>query len=1188
MAIFNVEPKRIPRSQNPLLVIGLGGTGTDALLHIMSKFKQRFDLPEVNGEVLDTPARTAYFAIDTDDNHLRTAQMDGMRFRPGNRFVLTTTDLEEKVNNRGRLSPCVQEWWDGRISGFTAGNGAGGIRQVGRLLLFECADALVEQLKNVIQSLVEVNGVEEGRPLDIVLTAGISGGTGSGTFLDLAYLIRYLMRKHFAGVSFNILAYLLMPAVNIANRDRLSDANRRLLETTAYAALKELDFWMNVDQHKLPFTQKYSDTITHTWSTPPFNDVVLLGNTREDGTIINNAYQNTMNILAESVLNFFADEVAQAGSPIGYRSHAVNINAIKGHMTPKYPTNYTYMSIGAASSDCEQDQMILYEAKLTFDRVLELSKLNTEQLPGMGTGAKPILGTNEEERYLEAVLPRDVDYYSDFATICPLPGYFTDLATYPPATLMTMQGEDAIHANPLSDFVTATRRTITEEMPKKMMELWDRFQETTKRYLTNPAYGPYSVRNWLSASANGFVSRFHRFVEYWQTEVNNLNNEINAQTAHVEGTLYPDMLSTGMLAQSLGMWGKVESYRTGTEALYAARRNHLVALAVHEGYQRIEQRIANYANVVLPTFCDMLTNLHGDLKTEVDNLTAANAGQGTANILNFADLKKVVDQKMKTLDGAVDETTLKILKELADASFSVRVDATGTVEGMELIRQSFIDSSQRFLANVTGAVGELSMDQLVELRMPGASHNDQVDYIANVLMPGLKNGALTMLNLNERNSAHFIPYAYVSIPHDSALVQEGLTQFAAGGTRITPQRSKVVDRIYWLNTYNCLNLANYVALPDLEKQYEYACSMSQAPGIHLVYNHEANDLKRNWSLLPSPIPHEMMAIAEGNRPAREHERLEKLTNTLISSLDSSAKPVTLERIGMEERLSIRLLMNGDNVQIMEQFKKKVDAVVQDTGKTGDQKLEALKALLDESKVFTYTFKDFSETLAGANQWSLVPEDDTQASRERVAAVLEKARRRAAAYVLYYQHPDVAEALVNQQEMFEYHREAVKQIEDEIGDEHKIFKFCKPFMYLWLNNTFADSRTTIDFVNAAGMVTPYLQKTSRTEDEIDLHLICPALMMVQIMNDEADTRQDEYNRKYLLDKAQELIDVGIDRMSDEEFQLFVGRARDFMETFAKKPDEIRYLPGSMSKPARERNAAIMQQLLTEAKLIASLG
>ena len=1184
MAIFNAEPKRIPRSQNPLLVIGLGGTGTDALLNIMSKFKQRFELPVVNGKVQDTPLRTAYLAIDTDDIHLRYAQKDGIRFQPENRFLLTTTDLWGKVNNA-----CVREWLDERINIFHEDNCARGIRQMGRLLLFECADALVNQLKNVIASLLEANGIQVSKTLDIVVTAGISGGTGSGTFLDLAYLIRYLMRTYFAGVDFNIIAYLLMPAVNIANMDPLSKSNRHLLKANGFAALKELDFWMNYDQHKLPFTQKYSDTITYTWQTPPFNDVILLDDTRENGTFIRDAYQNTMNILAESVFNFFADEVSYAGSPIGYRSHGINLNAIKGHMRLKFPTNYTYMSIGAASSDSMRDQMILYEAKLTFDRVMELSRLNTAQLPGMGTGAKPILGTNEEDRFIEAVLPPEVimNYYSDYSVLCPLPNYFTDTAMYPPATLLTMQGLDALHGNPLHDYVISTRRTITEEIPQKMQELWNRFEETTRRYLTNAEYGPYTVKEWLTAPANGFVARFHRFVEYWQSEVNNLNYEINACTAHVEGTLYPDMLSIGPLAQYLGMWRRAESYRSGAEALYAAHRNRLVAVAIHDGFQAMENRISTYANVVLPTFCEMLTSLHSDLKSEVENLTAAHAGEGTANILNFADLKRVVDTKMAVLDGAVDETTLRILQELADASFSVQVNATGTVEGMDVVRQSFIESSQRFLANVTGAVGKLSMDQLVELRMPNDSHQDRVDYVANTLLPNLKNGALTMLNLRDRSNAHYIPYAYVSIPHDSTLIREGLNEFAMGGTRITPQYSKVVDRIYWLNTYNCLTLSNYVALPDLEKAYEYACSMSDAPGIHLVYKYNADDLKRNWSLLPSPIPHEMMAIPEDQRPVRERIRLEKLTAILSDALDSPAKAATLESNGMAELLSVRMLMNGKIVQTMDHFRNKVDAIRNDVGKTNQQKRDALKDLLEESKVFTYHIKDFTKTLADANQWSLVPADDSQAESERVAALREKARRRAAAYVLYYQHPDVAEALVKQQDMLAYFSQVYKEVQSQ-GPcclECQIHFFKQRFMNLYLSDTIVISDTGLDFVRADGVTVPFVNKENLSAEEETLWGISPALVLLRIICDLSDPRLPEDDRRYLIDLAVSMRDHAA-ALPQEDSRRLAERARGFALKYAAAPEKIMSIALAISDMERRELSDWMADMLNVAKHIAN--
>ena len=86
---MKVEPKRVKKVDSPLLLIGLGGTGTDALLTIMDKFNRRYDLPVTeNGDVLDTPERTAYLAFDTDQAELASKKRGNMRFAPGSMYIL--------------------------------------------------------------------------------------------------------------------------------------------------------------------------------------------------------------------------------------------------------------------------------------------------------------------------------------------------------------------------------------------------------------------------------------------------------------------------------------------------------------------------------------------------------------------------------------------------------------------------------------------------------------------------------------------------------------------------------------------------------------------------------------------------------------------------------------------------------------------------------------------------------------------------------------------------------------------------------------------------------------------------------------------------------------------------------------------------------------------------------------------
>ena len=209
---MKIEPKRVKKIDSPLLIIGLGGTGSDALLTIMNKFNHRYELPvTTNGDVLDTPERTAYLAFDTDVLELKSKKMGDMSFRPEHIFQLT---IPARLGV-GALPEYITDWWDNKITGYEIKNGAGGIRQAGRFVLFHNVDAIVDKLKTVIGTLLATPAGGTMGTLEIVLNTGISGGTGSGTFLDMAYLIRYVMERDYPNVDYNFMAYILMPPVNV-------------------------------------------------------------------------------------------------------------------------------------------------------------------------------------------------------------------------------------------------------------------------------------------------------------------------------------------------------------------------------------------------------------------------------------------------------------------------------------------------------------------------------------------------------------------------------------------------------------------------------------------------------------------------------------------------------------------------------------------------------------------------------------------------------------------------------------------------------------------------------------------------------------------------------------------------------------------------------------------------------------
>ena len=63
---LNIAIDRVEKLDDPLLVIGLGGTGADILLTIKRMFAERFTLPrDESGNPIPIPRRTDYLAIDS-------------------------------------------------------------------------------------------------------------------------------------------------------------------------------------------------------------------------------------------------------------------------------------------------------------------------------------------------------------------------------------------------------------------------------------------------------------------------------------------------------------------------------------------------------------------------------------------------------------------------------------------------------------------------------------------------------------------------------------------------------------------------------------------------------------------------------------------------------------------------------------------------------------------------------------------------------------------------------------------------------------------------------------------------------------------------------------------------------------------------------------------------------------------
>ena len=253
------------------LVIGLGGTGRDAVLHAKRSCQ------EVYGEV---PPTTRFIVFDTtsaDDLRLGdgSVTLDRGEFRH-----LTVHNPQTLI----RFNKHINAWFPADVPLRAVNAGAKQIRALGRLALHANTDVrdilnnLVSEINKweVLRAAKNYELVDEGRSLHVSIVSSLAGGTGSGMLLDFAFLLRAC--PHLRPTD-HITAYLLAPGV-FAGRPATQN-----VESNTYAALREIDHHMNLRQISgTPETIPFGDEAIPL-DQAPFDFVYFVNNVTSAGTV---------------------------------------------------------------------------------------------------------------------------------------------------------------------------------------------------------------------------------------------------------------------------------------------------------------------------------------------------------------------------------------------------------------------------------------------------------------------------------------------------------------------------------------------------------------------------------------------------------------------------------------------------------------------------------------------------------------------------------------------------------------------------------------------------------------------------------------------------------------------------------------------------------------------------------------
>ncbi|MBE6734650.1 MAG: TIR domain-containing protein [Ruminococcaceae bacterium] len=213
-------------NQQPTLLIGLGGFGSRTVDNIYGKRKEKNNI-------------TA-FAIDTDINDLQIFNHIPMH----NTIALSQAFT---VKHCLELLPEATQWYPNNplLYNKSLCEGSGQVRANARLayeiaLKHHSFDRLLDELFLLAHQCKTNNTF-----LRVSIITSLSGGTGSGIFIQIALLIREHVNAYFPDLNIEIHGEFILPS-NFLYMYSKPKIERRFMESNAYAALKELNA---IDEH---------------------------------------------------------------------------------------------------------------------------------------------------------------------------------------------------------------------------------------------------------------------------------------------------------------------------------------------------------------------------------------------------------------------------------------------------------------------------------------------------------------------------------------------------------------------------------------------------------------------------------------------------------------------------------------------------------------------------------------------------------------------------------------------------------------------------------------------------------------------------------------------------------------------------------------------------------------------------
>lgn len=838
---------RVDTIDNPMLVIGLGGTGIDAMLRLKYMVNRRFNLPvnELTNRKEEKPKNIEFIAFETNqEDKLKTYPPEkgiGLDFQR-ELVLLSNPGIGALLNNPSLMDDCIKEWLNPEIEKGNGTNGAGGNRQLGRLLMFLKAKEVVESLTKKIKTLKKGTN----QRLIVFVLSGVSGGTGSGCFLDIPYMIRGIMNREYgtdADDMVEIMGYLFTPDVN-TTKSGLGLNDYSNIEKNGYAALKELDYWMNIDERGEMFTQRYMNMLEVKSYLPPYDLCHLISATNKNGVPLPNGYDYALNVAAENIVNFMATEKKNAGVDFAIQDYLSNVKTLVGNMQRPYHANYKYSILGASSAVLPIEEITTYLAYKLFDRMSKMFKSEPTQ--------------KEVEEFIRNLRMDSNSVMERFEMNIrqPLPD-FQQSARFSYDNVIKTQSINL--DSMLQDYVYAAEEEYIKIASQYPEELFKEFKRQVNNMFLEPNKGPFYASRLIHSSGFNILATIDSIINSLRSQLQKLPYDIEQRKYIAQ-----DKLIEARKAMLIGKDKKKNDYIAAKIDEYYLRALDIKLRKMIDFYTELSHLINSENNKIYNVFTEVLNRLNDIFHKNSNILLKSdeidNNGSRTYywNVISVPDVAKNID---KMVDGSNSEELIR------NFTNDLLEKAKSWTDEEEI---NVVSNISNFLTDKFGAAISRSMEEFLKVKYGEDKPIDKL--VQDDIAARLKENAVPLFDYDKTVARNLIPprWSMVSVPSNSPAIHKGIEQFqetASLDSNFNIKQSKVTNRIFWLYTENGVPLYAYAQLKKYEKAYEDTIFSSQGVGRHLVQN-GAN----NWAHLPSPIPEKAWGETHVNDRVRKYNK----------------------------------------------------------------------------------------------------------------------------------------------------------------------------------------------------------------------------------------------------------------------------------------------------------------------------